>query len=86
MVQLIQGAKDRGHRAYVNVDMDRVRRKAEALPNNSVPPELLRILPHDDDLDKIIVQKAATPAASRSDLPGAGQLLQNLKLLQLQKS
>ena len=57
VLQLIQGAKDRGHRAYVKVDMDRARQKAQQLPEHGVPPELIRLLPHDDHLDKIVVQK-----------------------------
>ena len=31
VLQLIQGAKDRGHRAYVNVNMDRAKEKAKQL-------------------------------------------------------
>ena len=79
VLQLIQGAKDRGHRAYANLDMVRVGAKAQSLPEHGVPPELIRILPHDDDLDKVLVQKAATPTAGRSDLEGAGHALSTTK-------
>ena len=72
VLQLIQGAKNRGHRAYANVDMGRAHAKAQALPENGVPPELIRVIPHDDHLDKVQVQKAATPVGGRSDLKGAG--------------
>ena len=75
MLKLIQGAKERGHRAYANVNMARVMEKAQQLPENGVPPELIRILPHDNSLDKLQPQKAATPVAGRSTLEGAGQLL-----------
>ena len=40
VVSLIQGAKERGHRAYVHLDMGEVTRKAQALPENGVPPEI----------------------------------------------
>eukprot|EP00959_Pyramimonas_sp_CCMP1952_P128315 2683048-Pyramimonas_sp.AAC.1 len=61
VVDLIQGAKARGHRAYRNVDMDEVRRKAMELPEEGVPPEVMRLVPLDDALEKIQMQKAATP-------------------------
>ena len=57
VVQLIDGARARGHRAYLCVNMDRVREKANRLPENGVPPELVRLLPHDEDLDKVQLQK-----------------------------
>ena len=75
MVKLIEGAKSRGHRAYRSVDMERVRRKARELPENGVPPEIVRVLAHDDSLDKIQVQKAATPVDGRGDLHRAAELL-----------
>eukprot|EP00973_Karenia_brevis_P073776 10253074-Karenia_brevis.AAC.1 len=59
--------------------MERARRKAQGLPENGVPPELIRVLPHDTHLDKILVQKAATPVAGRSDLDGAGRLMSTTK-------
>jgi hypothetical protein len=45
VLQLIRGAKNRGHRAYANVDMERAHAKAQLLPENGVPPELIRIIP-----------------------------------------
>ena len=57
----------------MNVDMDRARQKAQQLPEHGVPPELIRVLPHDDHLDKLLVQKAGTPVPGRSDLEGAGK-------------
>ena len=75
VVKLIEDVKARGHRAYRHVNLDRVRGKAKKLPADGVPPEIVRLLPHDDDLDKIQVQKAATPVAGRSDLDGAAQSL-----------
>ena len=58
-------AKRRGHRAYALVDETQLREKATLLPENGVPPEVLRLLEHDDHLDKIQVQKAATPVEGR---------------------
>ena len=53
--------KLRGHRAYVNVDMEKVRAKPKTtLPENGVPPEVLRELPHDNHIDKLALQKHAT--------------------------
>ena len=75
MVRLIEDAKRRGHRAYRSVNMDNVRAKAEKLPEHGVPPEIVHLLPHDDLLDKIQVQKAATPVGGRADLPVAAQTL-----------
>ena len=53
VVELIAGARARGHRSYQKVNMASVRKKAEALPDNGVPPEVVRLLPHDGSLDKI---------------------------------
>jgi hypothetical protein len=79
VLQLMQGAKNRGHKAYVDVDMERAGVKAQNLPENGVPPELIRLLPHDDHLDKVLPQKAGTPTAGRSDLEGAGRRLATMK-------
>ena len=75
VVKLIDGAKSRGHRAYRSVDMERVRTKARELPENGVPPEIVQVIAHDDSLDNILVQKAATPVDGRGDLHRAAELL-----------
>ena len=75
VVKLIKRAKSRGHRAHRSVGMERVRAKARDLPENGVPPELVHIIPHDDSLDKLQVQKAATPVGGRGDLHRAAELL-----------
>ena len=67
VVQSILDAKRRKHRAYILVDEVKLRRKAENLPEDGVPPELLRLLAHDNDLDKLQVQKAATPVEGRRE-------------------
>ena len=55
------GAKARGHRAYINVDGKKVADKARFLLEDGVPAEILHFLPNDNTLDKIQIQKAATP-------------------------
>ena len=37
-----------------------MREKAQGLPENGVPPEMIRLLPDDDLQDKIQPQKSAT--------------------------
>ena len=49
--------------------------KATSLPEDGVPPEIIRLLPHDNHLDKILVQKAACPVGGRSDLDGAAEIM-----------
>ena len=62
VVTLIEGAIDLKHRAYTHLIKTDVRARAEALPTNGVPEELVTLLGHDDDLQRIQRQKAATPA------------------------
>jgi hypothetical protein len=73
VVSLIEEMKHRGHRAYQSLDMERVRRKArETLPHAGVPPEimhLVKISSEDDSLDRIQIQKEATPVAGRCQNP-----------------
>ena len=69
VVALIEELKNRGHRAYKDLDMTRVRAKArQTLPKEGVPPEimhLIKISKDDDSLDKIQIQKEATPVPGR---------------------
>ena len=60
VVRVILAAKARGHRSYARVDEARVREKAEKLPKQGVPPELLVLLPTDNMQDKLQMQKATT--------------------------
>ena len=75
VVQLIEGAVRRRHRAYASVSLDRVREKALRLPESGVPPEIVPLLQHDADLDKVQVQKAATPVPGRTDVATAAASL-----------
>eukprot|EP00959_Pyramimonas_sp_CCMP1952_P405988 8508613-Pyramimonas_sp.AAC.1 len=52
----------RGHRAFARVDEGRIDARAESLPKNGVPPEIVRLLPYDNHLDKVMVQENATPS------------------------
>ena len=68
VIDLIQGAVNRKHRAYTSVAMERVREKAKRLPEHGVPPEIFHLIGHDNDSDKVQAQKAATPVAGRTTL------------------
>ena len=59
--------------------MDRVRQKAEALPRHGVPEHILKLLPCDDLLDKIQIQKVATPVPGRSNLDDVAVRLSQTK-------
>ena len=83
MVSCILAMKNLGHRAYMNVDEQQVRDKAKQLPVDGVPPELITLPPNDGTLDKVHVQKAATPVeglksdpskAFSSNIPNAAVL------------
>ena len=81
VVDLIEKAQKRGHRAYKNIDMQRVRAKAaETLPENGVPPEIAKLIPYDDLLDKIQIQKAATPVPGKTTLDIAAENLARMRL------
>ena len=73
VAELIAGAKRRGHVAFQDVNMDTVRRRAMELPEEGIPPEVLRLVPHDLDLDWVQVQKAATPVEGRTTVEEAGR-------------
>ena len=61
VLQLIADAKERDHPAYRRVCMREALQRAEALPEDGVPAEIVAWLPHDSDLDDVQRQKAATP-------------------------
>ena len=67
VVEAILEAKANGHRSYVHLDEREVRRRAmKYLPKKGIPDALIRLLPHDNDIDKIQIQKAATPVEGRA--------------------
>eukprot|EP00435_Cladocopium_sp_Y103_P031622 s1345_g8.t1 len=61
VVGLIAEAVARGHPAFQGVCMEAMYSQAEALPEDGVPEELVALLPYDNDLNRIMRQKAATP-------------------------
>ena len=56
-----------------------VRKKAEQLPKDGIPPEIVRLLPHDASLDKVLIQNAAAPVDGRGSLETAGARLDKSK-------
>ena len=54
------GAKARGHRAHINIDVKKVADKARLLPGDGVPSDIMHFLLNDNTLDKIQIQKAVT--------------------------
>ena len=79
VVELIQTMKERGHRAYKQVDMEQVERNASALPENGVPPEIIRYLPLDELQDKFQMQKSAAPVPIARDMQEVSDHLKVLK-------
>eukprot|EP00972_Heterocapsa_arctica_P084026 12379480-Heterocapsa_arctica.AAC.1 len=55
--------------------MDAVLRKSESLPEEGVPDEIIRLLPHDNDLDNIVIQKAAAPVEGRREVAQAATVM-----------
>ena len=76
VVRLIEGAKMRGHRAYKDICMEKVIEKAKELPENGVPWQIMRLMPLDDALGKIQMQKAATPVPRPNGLEEAAEILE----------
>lgn len=79
VVELIEGAQGRCHRSYRHINIDAARKKAEELPENGVPPQDVRLLPHDASLNHILIQNAAAPVEGRGSLEAAGACLDNSK-------
>ena len=64
VVHLILSMKKRGHRCYRNVSIEDVQSRAQALPENGVPPEIIKLLRLGTLVDNIQIQKSATPVAT----------------------
>ena len=78
VVDLIEEMQRRGHSAYKHVDMEAVRERAEALPVDDVPHEIIRQLPFDGAHDKMQPNKNATPVSGEGSLD---QVRKNLDVL-----
>ena len=61
VVGLIAAMVSRGHPAYKGVDMDAVTLRAEQLPEDGVPAEIVALFANDGTLAQVQRQKAATP-------------------------
>ena len=61
VVGLIAAMVERSHPAYQGLDMAVVETRAEMLPENDVPAEIIALLDNDGSLDQVLRQKAATP-------------------------
>lgn len=79
VVDLIMELKKLGHPSFANLEDAAVRDRAAQLPEDGVPPEVLKIIHEDlggDDApfdSKLMPQKAATPCeAPERDLAAAG--------------
>jgi len=79
VVELIVNAHSRKHPAYRGLDLAAVRCKAQSLPLCGVPEEIMQLMPHDDRLEKIVVQKAATPSPGRGTVEDAAAHLAHAK-------
>ena len=80
VVDLIEEMQRRGHSAYKHVDMEAVKKRAEALPEDDVPPEIVRLLPLDGAHDKMQPNKNATPVSGEGSLD---QVRKNVDVLRL---
>ena len=61
VVRLIATMVARSHPAYKGIDMALVEARAEMLPENDVPAEIIALLDNDGSLNHVLRQKAATP-------------------------
>ena len=80
VIKLIEELKGRGHSAYVNVDLEDVKQRAQALPENDIPPKIVRLLPLDNAHDKLQPNKNATPVRKEGNLDEARKNLSVLRM------
>ena len=74
VVNLILDMHRLGHESYADIKEEEVRQRAAELPENGVPPEVLKVIEEvDDSHDKLQPQKAATPCDGRDDPSTAGK-------------
>ena len=76
VVNLILDMKEKGHPSFVHLEEDKVRERAEALPEHGVPEEVLNIIPElvAEDAprdDKLQPQKQAAPREAPLEDPAA---------------
>ena len=78
VLRLLQEAKARGHPAYKHINMLEASTRAETLPEDGIPDEIIAVLPYDDDLANVQRQKAATPVRENLTLEGVAEELGNM--------
>ncbi len=78
VLQLLQEAKDRGHPAYKHVNMLEASTRAQTLPEDGIPDEIVAVLPYDNDLQNVQRQKAATPVRENLTLEALAEELSGM--------
>ena len=68
VVDLILGALARGHRGYQHLNSESVKLRAQSLPVNGVPAEVVAVMSNDEQLGHIKRSKAAAPVAEEQPL------------------
>ena len=68
VIDLILGALERGHRGYQHLDSESVKLRAQSLPINGVPAEVVAVMSNDEQLSHIKRSKAAAPVAEEQSL------------------
>ncbi len=80
VVELIESMQRRGHRAYAKVNLEKMRARArEELPEHGTMSGIAKLIPYDDLLSKIQIQKAATPVAVPDSMEAAVSSLNCLR-------
>ena len=69
VLDLLRGAVARGRTAFTALDLAQAELRAQALPEDDVPPELVRLLDADRSIAQLRPQKAATPMEGRESEP-----------------
>ena len=68
VIDLILGALERGHRGYQHLNSESVKLRAQSLPVNGVPAEVVAVMSNDGHLGHIKRSKAAAPVAEEQSL------------------
>ncbi|CAE7555755.1 pfh1 [Symbiodinium sp. CCMP2592] len=75
VVQLILDMRRCGHPSFQEIQEEKMREKASSLPEDGVPPEVVKIFGElDDSQEKLQPQKAATPVDGLRSIDQAGKL------------
>ena len=80
VVKLIEEMVRRGHSAYKDVDIRAVQDRAIALPEDDIPPEIIRMLPADNSHDKLQPNKNATPVVGAKSEHDISEEMENRRI------